>query len=59
MKVYALIRKYTERRIRRWLMRRTGRRGTGYRQFTDEYLYQTLGLYAIPLRRADLPSAKV
>ena len=59
MKVYALIRKYTERRVRRWLMRRTGRRGTGYRQYTDAYLYQTLGLYAVPLRRADLPSAKV
>jgi len=59
MKVYGLIRKYTERRIRRWLVKRRGGRGTGYKQFSDEYLYQTLGLYAIPLRRADLPSAKV
>lgn len=59
MKVYDLIRRYTEWRIRRWLMRRTGCKGTGFRQFTDEYLYQTLGLYAVPLRRADLPRAKV
>lgn len=59
MKVYGLIRKYTERRIRRWLVKRRGGRGTGYRQFPDEYLYQTLGLYAVPLRRADLPRAKV
>jgi len=24
----------------------------------DEYLYKTLGLYALPTRRSDLPSAK-
>ena len=59
MKVYALVRKYTERRVRRWLVKRRGGRGTGYKQFPDEHLYQTLGLYTIPLRRADLPSAKV
>ena len=59
MKVYGLIRKYTERRVRRWLVKCRGGRGTGYRQFSDEYLYQNLGLYAIPLRRADLPRAKV
>jgi hypothetical protein len=26
---------------------------TGYRQYPDEYLYETLGLYALPRRRAD------
>jgi group II intron reverse transcriptase/maturase len=57
--IYELIRAYTERRVRRWLMRRAGRRGTGFRQIPDEYLYGTLGLYAIPRRRADLPRAKV
>ena len=56
---YELIRAYAERRVRRWLMRRAGRRGTGYRQIPTEYLYETLGLYAVPLRRADLPRAKV
>jgi len=59
MKVYGLIRQYTERRVRRWLVKRRGGRGTGYRQFSDDYLYQNLKLYALPLRRADLPRAKV
>src|SRR6186997_989275 len=40
---------------RRWLMRRSGRRGVGFRQIPDEYLYQTLGLYVVPRRRVDLP----
>jgi RNA-directed DNA polymerase len=59
IKTYDLIRAYTERRVRRWLMRRTGRRGAGIRQIPDEYLYGTLGLYRVPRRRADLPRAKV
>ncbi len=42
---YWLLRKYTERRLRRWLMHKHRRRGTGYRQYPDEYLYETLGLY--------------
>jgi len=58
LQVYDRIRRYVERRVRRWLMRRTKRRGTGFAQIPDGYLYQTLGLYAIPLRRADLPRAK-
>jgi group II intron reverse transcriptase/maturase len=59
MEIYDLVRAYTDRRIRRWLMRRTGRRGTGFRQIPDEYVYETLGLYRVPRRRADLPRAKV
>jgi group II intron reverse transcriptase/maturase len=39
------VRQYTERRLRRWLMRKHKRRGTGYRQYSDEYLYKTLGLF--------------
>ncbi len=58
MPIYDLIRRYTERRVRRWLMRRTKRRGAGFRQIPDEYLYETLGLYMVPLRRTDLPRAK-
>lgn len=58
IRTYNLVRKYTERRIRRWLMGRRGQRGTGYRQYSDGYLYQTLGLYMLPRRRADLPRAK-
>jgi RNA-directed DNA polymerase len=59
IETYDLIRAYTERRVRRWLMRRSGRRGVGFRQIPDEYLYQTLGLYVVPRRRVDLPRAKV
>jgi retron-type reverse transcriptase len=59
MDIYDRIRTYTDRRVRRWLMRRTGRRGTGFRQIPDEYLYGTLGLYRVPMRRVDLPRAKV
>ena len=59
IEIYDLIRAYTERRIRRWLMRRAGRRGAGFRQIPKEYLYETLGLYSVPRRRVDLPRAKV
>lgn len=59
MEIYDLVRAYTDRRIRRWLMRRTGRRGAGFRQIPDEYVYETLGLYRVPRRRTDLPRAKV
>ncbi len=58
MKTYGIIRKYTERRIRRWLMRRRKQRGSGYRQYPDEHLYEKLGLYKLPGKRADLPRAK-
>jgi hypothetical protein len=56
---YKLMRWYVQRRLQRWLARRSGQAGTGYRQYPDEYLYETLGLYNLPQRRSDLPSAKV
>jgi RNA-directed DNA polymerase len=56
--IYRGIQEYTERRLRIWLMRRRGKRGTGYRQYPDEYLYETLGLYRLPRTRADLLNAK-
>jgi group II intron reverse transcriptase/maturase len=55
---YKLVRWYVQRRLQRWLVRRSGQAGTGYRQYPDEYLYETLGLYTLPRRRTDLPSAK-
>jgi RNA-directed DNA polymerase len=58
-KTHYLIRRYTEWRVRRWLTRRTGQGGIGFTQIPDKYLYETLGLYAIPIRRADLSRAKV
>jgi RNA-directed DNA polymerase len=57
--IYDLIHRYTERRIRRWLLRRSGRKGAGFDQIPDEYLYETLGLYTVPRNRSDLPRAKI
>lgn len=57
--IYDLVRRYTERRVRRWLLRRAGRLGSGFAQIPDEFLYEKLGLFAVPRRRIDLPRAKV
>lgn len=55
---YRIIRAYLERRLRRWLMKKHKRRGTGYRQYSDEFLYEKLGLYKPWVRRHDQSSAK-
>ena len=39
-------------------MRKRGNKGTGYRPYPHEYLYETLGLYRLPLQRSDLLNAK-
>lgn len=52
------VRQYAERRLRRWLMRKHKRRGTGYRQYPDEYLYKTLGLFRPPEQSKSRSSAK-
>jgi RNA-directed DNA polymerase len=57
-KIYRDLQGYTDRRLRIWLMRRRGKRGTGYRQYPDKYLYRTLGLIRLPQTRADLLNAK-
>lgn len=57
-RIYRLIDDYTARRLRIWLMRRRGKRGTGYRQYSDQYLYETLGLIRL-LPRRDRSNAKV
>lgn len=56
---YRIIRRYTEVRLRRWLMRRGKRYGTGYKRYPSVYLYQTLGLYPIPICQSDMLNAKV
>jgi group II intron reverse transcriptase/maturase len=58
LSVYRLIEDYTLKRFRRWLMRRRGQRGTGYRQYPDEYLFKTLGLFKLPRKPSDLANAK-
>lgn len=57
-KVYRLVRRYVERRFRRWLMRRIQRGGTGYKRYPDRYLYEELGLFPVPDRRTTMPNAK-
>jgi len=57
-RVYRLVRKYTERRLRRWLMRRQQRSGTGYKQYPDAYLYDRLGLLMLPESRMAMTKAK-
>jgi RNA-directed DNA polymerase len=58
IRAYRVIQKYTRRRLQRWLLRRQGKRGTGYRQYSNEYLYETLGLYVLPDSRAAVANAK-
>ncbi len=58
-RIYRLIDRYTARRLRIWLMRRRGKRGTGYRQYTDQFLYETLGLIRLLPTSNDRANAKV
>jgi group II intron reverse transcriptase/maturase len=58
IRAYRIVQKYTRSRLRRWLVRRQGRGGTGYRQYPNEYLYGKLGLYELPDSRAAVTKAK-
>jgi RNA-directed DNA polymerase len=55
---YRSIARYTERRMRRWLMKKHKRRGTGYRQYPDDYLYGKLGLFNLHEHRISRAKAK-
>ena len=57
-RTYRLIDRYVARRLRIWLIRRQGRRGTGYRQYSDQYLCETLGLIRLLPGRDAMPNAK-
>lgn len=57
--VHKIVKDYTERRLRRWLMKKHKRRDTGYRQYSDEHLYNGLGLYMPPAARIGSTKAKV
>ena len=52
-------RNYVARRLRIWLMRKRGKRGTGYRQYSDQFLYETLGLIRLLPASAARSNAKV
>jgi group II intron reverse transcriptase/maturase len=58
-KAYRLVRWYVERRVRKWLMRREQRGGTGYKRYPDRHLYEELGLFPVPTHRSATPNAKV
>ncbi|AJA66174.1 group II intron reverse transcriptase/maturase [Bradyrhizobium japonicum] len=58
VETYNLIRQYVDRRLRHWLVQRTGARGRGFNRYSQEYLHETLGLYRLPRARADVPRAK-
>ena len=57
--IYRHIDNYVARRVRIWLMRKHGKRGTGYRQYSDQYLYEELGLIRLLPRLAYRSNAKV
>ncbi|WP_198424409.1 group II intron maturase-specific domain-containing protein [Pseudomonas fluorescens] len=59
LKHYRILQRYTERRIRRWLVKKHKRRGrSGYRLYPDAFLYGKLSLHQLPVRMADVSSAK-
>jgi group II intron reverse transcriptase/maturase len=58
IRTYDLIRRYVDRRLRHWLVRRTGGKGRGFKQYPQDYLHDTLGLFPIPMKRTDRSSAK-
>jgi group II intron reverse transcriptase/maturase len=44
-KQFGKIRLYVGQKVRKFMRRRRNRRGYGFREYTNEYLYGTLGLY--------------
>ena len=57
-KAYGAVDRHTKYRLCKWLRwkHRLGRRGTA--RFTDQYLYQTLGLICLPRLKRSFPRAK-
>lgn len=59
LKHYRILQRYTERRIRRWLVKKHKRLGrSGYRLYLDAFLYGKLGLHPLATQMADVSSAK-
>ena len=55
---YRAVDRYTKTRLRRWLRHKHKVRNRGRRCFSDEYLYQRLGLVQLPVLTRNLPWAK-
>jgi group II intron reverse transcriptase/maturase len=59
MRIYDDLDRYVARRLRVWLMRKRGKMGTGYRQYSDQFLYESLGLIRLRTLAANRSNAKV
>jgi group II intron reverse transcriptase/maturase len=44
-KCFSYIKGWVEKKIRRYMMRTRGKRGFGWKRWSKEYIYETLGLY--------------
>jgi group II intron reverse transcriptase/maturase len=55
---YRAVDRYTKTRLRRWLCHKHKVRNGGRRCFSDEYLYQRLGLVQLPVLTRNLPWAQ-
>jgi len=58
-RIYEDLDRYVARRLRVWLMRKSGKTGTGYRQYSDQFLYESLGLIRLRTLAANRSNAKV
>jgi len=47
---------FAEQRLRKWLMRRRGRRGPGYKTYPTKVIYEGYGLYRLPTCRPPAPA---
>jgi RNA-directed DNA polymerase len=57
-KAYRAVDQYTTTRLRRWLRHKHKVRNRGNSCYSDEYLYETLGLVRLPALTRNLPWAK-
>jgi RNA-directed DNA polymerase len=57
-KAYRAVDAHVKFRLRQWLTAKFKVRGRGYTRFSDDYLYQTLGLLDLPGSTHSLPWAK-
>ena len=57
-RAYRAVDAHARYRLRQWLRHKHKRQGRGAKRYTDEYLYDTLGLVCLPRRTRDLPWAK-
>ncbi|HWM66077.1 MAG TPA: group II intron maturase-specific domain-containing protein [Steroidobacteraceae bacterium] len=55
---YRAVDRYTKTRLRRWLCHKHKVRNRGRHCFSDEYLYQRLGLVQLPVLTRNLPWAQ-